>query len=1498
MASQATYDDIHINSDSEKSDSEDENNEVPLEASQARRAQNVQFEALLSKRARDDTAQLVKRVTTDRPDDELTIASLVARKDLDAGSLDPRAYQIELFERAKTCNIIAVLDTGSGKTLIAVLLLKHMLERELIDRSLGKPDRVAIFLVDSVTLVFQQAAVLRNNLSQEVGHFYGAMGPDLWNQETWDKHLKENMVIVCTAEILHQALLNAFVKMNQVNLLIFDEAHHTKKEHPYARIIRDSYLKTDVSERPKIFGMTASPIDGKCDIVQAASELEILLHSQIATTSKLSALRAIIRKPTEETWTYQRLKRPFETPLSKKIKDKFGDIKALAPVFRSVWNASSELGIWCADQIWAKALADDVIPKLEGSISKEFTQYATTTKETIRDAEEVKEACEIVKGHSFQHPLDSGQLSPKVELLLTILTHHFSQSKDKKCIIFTERRNTAKVLVQLCERLSITNIRPGSLVGVRNSDLTGTTTFRQQFLALVKFRKGDINCLFATSVAEEGLDIPDCNLVIRFNIYETLIQYIQSRGRARHEASVYVHMVEIENNQHQKRLQEVQQAEKLMQTFCNALPSDRLLMGDEPDLAKTLEMHEWKRTFSIKSTGATLTYNHAVSVLSRYAASLQYEKDISACATFFTIATGKFFSCEVILPEKSPIRGLIGRLEPTKIMAKQSAAFDACILLRKNNLLDDNLRSIYHKRLPAMRNAKLAIQSKKTNQYAMICKPSIWKQNQEQLPDKVYGMVFKFSPSEPLCRPHDSIILLTRVRVPEIPAFPLYLENDKETTIKVMCFESPLLVNTEDLAWFSQFTVSVFRDIFHKTFEVILDKFPYWLAPVRSDAKIISSTDLPRDVIDWSTLDFVNKNREIKWTRDMEPSSLFGRFVYDGWDGKRRFFPLSVDTTLRPSDPPPAWVPRRKWMKDIMNYSLSLSKNSRPKALEGVDWDQPVFLAECVCLRRNFLDKATESDKAEQTKTVICPEPLMISAIPIPIVTSCLAFPAIMNRLESYLIVLEGCQHLGLDLKLDFALEAFTKDSDNTEEHRSLQIHVQRGMGKNYERLEFLGDSFLKMATSISLFCQKPDDDEYDYHVNRMCLVCNRNLFNAAVKINLYTYIRSRGFSRHTWYPPGLELLHGRNYLRHLDSESSHALGEKTIADVCEALIGASLLTGGKANRFDLAIEAVTIFVDSENHKAKTWKEYVSSYVKPAYQLKGTDGFEIDLAKKIYQGLGYQFQYPALLRSAFTHPSYPSAWAKVPCYQRLEFLGDALLDMVCIEYLFQKFPDKDPQWLTEHKMAMVSNKFLGALSVKLGFHRHLQHFSSPLQSGITQYAEDIQYAEEENPGMMDYWLGTRDSPKCLPDMLEAYLAAIFVDSGFDYTIIEAFFVRHIEPYFVDMSLYDTFANKHPTTFLYNQLTTIYGCTDYCLKSGELPGVDNERPSILAAVMIHGISVAESIGASSRYSKVRASERALDAIEGLSQEDFRKKFGCNCRDSDAANAKLTDKGSAI
>lgn len=95
--------------------------------------------------------------------------------------------------------------------------------------------RLTSVQVDCVTLVFQQARVLECNLDQKIAHFCGEMGCDLWTKETWTQIFAENMVIVCTAEILYQCLMHSFISIEQINLLVFDEAHHTKKNHAYAR---------------------------------------------------------------------------------------------------------------------------------------------------------------------------------------------------------------------------------------------------------------------------------------------------------------------------------------------------------------------------------------------------------------------------------------------------------------------------------------------------------------------------------------------------------------------------------------------------------------------------------------------------------------------------------------------------------------------------------------------------------------------------------------------------------------------------------------------------------------------------------------------------------------------------------------------------------------------------------------------------------------------------------------------------------------------------------------------------------------------------------------------------------------------------------------------------------------------------------------------------------------------------------------------------------------
>ena len=168
-------------------------------------------------------------------DELLTIRGLMNRIETDKIIDSPRDYQLELFERAKKENTIAVLDTGTGKTLIAVLLLKHILEQELASRALGNSQRLAFFVVDVSTLVYQQFAVLEHNLDQPIDRFCGEMNIDSWDKGAWAVHFEKNMAIVCTADVLYNCLSRGFITIERINLLIFDEAHHTKKNHAYAR---------------------------------------------------------------------------------------------------------------------------------------------------------------------------------------------------------------------------------------------------------------------------------------------------------------------------------------------------------------------------------------------------------------------------------------------------------------------------------------------------------------------------------------------------------------------------------------------------------------------------------------------------------------------------------------------------------------------------------------------------------------------------------------------------------------------------------------------------------------------------------------------------------------------------------------------------------------------------------------------------------------------------------------------------------------------------------------------------------------------------------------------------------------------------------------------------------------------------------------------------------------------------------------------------------------
>ena len=118
---------------------------IPLDDSQRRIIQNARFKNWMLQQAQAEMSRPKKSKT--EGDEQLSIRQLMAEQESVSIITDPREYQFELFDRAKEQNTIAVLGTGTGKTLIAVLLLRHVLDQELEHRRAGLRPRIAFFLV-------------------------------------------------------------------------------------------------------------------------------------------------------------------------------------------------------------------------------------------------------------------------------------------------------------------------------------------------------------------------------------------------------------------------------------------------------------------------------------------------------------------------------------------------------------------------------------------------------------------------------------------------------------------------------------------------------------------------------------------------------------------------------------------------------------------------------------------------------------------------------------------------------------------------------------------------------------------------------------------------------------------------------------------------------------------------------------------------------------------------------------------------------------------------------------------------------------------------------------------------------------------------------------------------------------------------------------------------------------------------------------------------------
>lgn len=220
------------------------------------------------------------------------------------------------------------------------------------------------------------------------------------------------------------------------------------------------------------------------------------------------------------------------------------------------------------------------------------------------------------------------------------------------------------------------------------------------------------------------------------------------------------------------------------------------------------------------------------------------------------------------------------------------------------------------------------------------------------------------------------------------------------------------------------------------------------------------------------------------------------------------------------------------------------------------------------------------------------------------------------------------------------------------------------------------------------------------------------------------------------------------------DAGSYRVLSSKTLADVVEALIGIYYVEGGQQAAAHVMkwVGIPVEFDEADSQKAR------AGSVVPEAVARSIDFDGLEAA------IGYKFFERSLLVEAITHASRPSSG--VPCYQRLEFVGDAVLDHLITRHLFFSYTDLPPGRLTDLRAAAVNNENFARVTVKHKFHLHLRHGSSALETQIRDFVKDIQ-SELDKPGVNSFGLGDFKAPKVLGDILESIAGAIFLDRALD-----------------------------------------------------------------------------------------------------------------------------------
>ncbi len=438
-----------------------------------------------------------------------------------------RLYQETIIASASKKNSLVVLPTGIGKTMIAIGVAAMRLQTF--------PDLRVLVLAPTKPLVDQHKKSFENVLIADAFQVITGTNTPEERKALWTSA----PVLFATPQVVQNDIITGAVDLDNFSLIVFDEAHRTSGDYAYTFIARKY---TERAKNPLILGLTASPGGNEEKIGIICGNL-FIENVEVRTESDKDVAEYVheikfnkIEIDLPEDFT--RIKNYLESAFGKRIEHLRklhlvyakrpgkgvllalqGDIMRKAqethdPVlYQAISACSAAIKLnYCLELLQTQGL-----PQLREYVAKMRSDTKTKSVRSILADEDFISAMQVLdwaNDRKLEHP--------KLEALKNLLEEKLGED-GKKAIIFSQYVSTVEKII---EKITSDKIKPAKFIGQRNGN-----TQKKQLQTLEEFRAGIYNTLVATSIGEEGLDIPQVDLIVFYEAVPSEIRNIQRRGR-------------------------------------------------------------------------------------------------------------------------------------------------------------------------------------------------------------------------------------------------------------------------------------------------------------------------------------------------------------------------------------------------------------------------------------------------------------------------------------------------------------------------------------------------------------------------------------------------------------------------------------------------------------------------------------------------------------------------------------------------------------------------------------------------------------------------------------------------------------------------------------------------------------------------------------------------------------------------------------------------------